>query len=291
MSIFVRLFAGRNRVNALAKDSDTKELTAKEAKRTEELFIGRCRENLQALHEIPNPLSGASVRHQFAEEYYEPHTLRRQIKEIMEENEIYDKPLLERVPRGRYFYFTVYEHGLFDKKPSVVISAYVNCEFADFVKEGKSSTPTSASEVESVRLGAMKESELFHYIALLGLCGFEKAALSLPLSGPNWEMALVTHAGGTAWKMVSGEPSRRNTMLALFDPEKKSEKLWRAKSIITGSSELTVSGGFIILSDVVEQSGLSPEIVKKAAEDFCARDKSISIERVEGKLIVKHSRL
>ena len=80
-------------------------------------------------------------------------------------------------------------------------------------------------------------------------------------------------------------------MLALYDPEKESEKLWRARNIITGSSELTVSGGFVILSDIVEDSGLSPEIVKKAAEEFCARDKSVSIERVEGKLIIKHSRL
>jgi hypothetical protein len=79
-------------------------------------------------------------------------------------------------------------------------------------------------------------------------------------------------------------------VLRLFDPEKESEKRWRAKTIITGAPELEISGGFIILSDIVEQSGLSPEIVKTAAEEFCKQEKSVRIERVEGKLILKHSR-
>ena len=266
----------------MSKQPETKELTSREGKRLEQLFISRCRENVQALREIDSPLSGDTVRQNYAEEYYEPHTMRRRIKEIMEENEIYDKPLLEKVPKGRYFHYTVYEHGLFDKKPSIIISAFVRCEFADFVKSGESSAPVPASEVESARLDAMKDTELFHYIAVFGLCGFEEEVYSLPLSGPNWELALVTHVEGTAWKIVSGEPPRREAVLALFDPEKKSEKLWRAKSIIETAPELDVSGGFVILSDIVEESGLSPEIVKKAAQEFAEKDASVR-SRFEGK--------
>jgi hypothetical protein len=274
----------------MPEDSEIKELTSQEAKRLEKLYINRVRENIQSAGKVDNPLSGDSVSISFAEEHYEPHSRRKQIKEILEENEIYDGSVLDKAPRGRYFHYTVYEYGLFDKKAVAVISVYVTCEFADFVTEGKSSTPSPASEVESTRLDAMKEANLFHYIAVLGLCGFEEAAYSLPLSGPNWELALVTHVEGTAWKIISGEPERRKTVLSLFDVEKNSEKLWRAKSIITAAPELEVSGGFVILSDIVEESGLSPEIVKAAAKEFCQKDKSLNIETVEGKLIIKRSR-
>lgn len=275
----------------MPKEPEQKELNSKGAIRLERLFIDRCKENLQTVQDIPNPLNKETLRQHFAEEYYEPHTLRSRVKEIMEENEIYDKPLVEKVPRGRYLHYTVYEHGIFDKKPAVMISAFVKCELADFVKNGKSSTPTAAADIETARLDAMKEPDLFHYIGIFGLCGFTKEACSLPLSGPNWELALVKHVDGTAWRIISGEPLRHKTMLALFDPEKKSEKLWRAKNLIESSPELTVSGGFVILSDIVENSGLSPEIIKKAAQEFCAQDKSVGLERVEGKLIIKRSRV
>lgn len=274
----------------MLEDSQIRELTSKEGRRLEKLYIDRVRENIQSAGEIDNPLTGNPVNISFAEEHYEPHSRRKQIKEILEENEIYDGSVLDKVPRGRYFHYTVYEYGLFDKKAAAVISVYVTCEYADFVTQKKSSTPSPASEVESARLDAMKEANLFHYIGILGLCGFEEEAHSLPLSGPNWELALVTHVEGTAWKILSGEPERRKTVLSLFDVEKKSEKLWRAKSIITAAPELEISGGFIILSDIVEESGLSPKIVKAAANEFSQKDKSINIETVEGKLIIKRSR-
>lgn len=268
-----------------------KELTSQEARRLERLFIRRCKENLQNAGEIFNPLKDDAIRYSFAEEHYEPHTSRKSIKEIMEENEIYDKPLLDRVPLGRRFHYAVYDYGIFDKKLVVIASAFVRCEFADFVRDGKSATPVGVSEVESTRLDAMQKSDIFHYIGVYGLCGFEEAVSSLPLSGPNWELALVTHVKGTEWKIVSGEPERRKSVLALFDPEKESEKLWRAKSIITSSPELSVSGGFLVLSDLVEESGMTAQIVRKAADEFCAQNKAMVIERVEGKLILKHSRI
>jgi hypothetical protein len=274
----------------MGKDTDTKELTSKEGKHLEDLFFGRCKENLQNVSEISNPLQNDSISVSYAEEHYEPHSLRKSVKRIMEENEIYDKALLGKLPRGRYFHYTVYDYGLFDKKAAVIVSIFVRGELADFVKEGKSSTPVPVSEVEAARLDAMERSELFHYIAVFGLCGFAPDVYSLPLSGPNWELALVTHVEGTAWKIVSGEKTRRETVLALFDPEKESEKLWRARSIIKAAPDLNVSGGFIILSDIVQESGLAPEIVRRAAEEFCAQDKSLDMERVEGKLILKRSR-
>jgi hypothetical protein len=274
----------------MSKDTDTKELTSKEGKHLEDLFFRRCKENLQKASEIPNPLSGDSVSVSYAEEHYEPHSLRKSVKRIMEENEIYDKALLDRVPRGRYFHYTVYDYGLFDKKAAMVVSAFVRGELADFVKDGRSTAPVPASEVEAARLDAMQRPELFHYIAVFGLCGFAPDVYSLPLSGPNWELALVTHVEGTAWKIVSGEKTRRQTVLVLFDPEKESEKLWRARSIIKAAPDLSVSGGFVILSDIVEESGLAPGIVQRAAEEFCSQDKSLDMERVEGKLILKRSR-
>lgn len=274
----------------MSKDGNTKELTSKEAKHLADLFVARCKENIQNACEIPNPLRGGTVSVHYAEEHYEPHSLRKSVKQIMEENEIYDKELLDRVPRGRYSHYTVYDYGLFDKKASVVISVFVRGELADFVKDGRSATPVPASEVEAARLEAMQHPELFHYIAVFGLCGFAPDVYSLPLSGPNWELALVTHVEGTAWKVESGEKTRRETVLSLFDPEKESEKLWRARSIIKAAPDLSVSGGFVVLSDIVEKSGLAPEIVQQAAREFCAQDKSLDMERVEGKLILKRSR-
>ncbi len=274
----------------MGKDTNTKELASKEAKHLADLFIARCKENLQNISEISNPMSGSSLGVSYAEEHYEPHSLRKSVKKVMEENEIFDKSLLDKVPRGRYFHYTVYDYGLFDKKAAVMVSAFVRGELADFVKDGKSSTTVPTSEVEAARLGAMERSELFHYIAVFALCGFAPDVYSLPLSGPNWELALVTHVEGTAWKIVSGEKTRRRTVLSLFDPEKESEKLWRARSIIKAAPDLNVSGGFIVLSDVVEESGLAPEIVQQVAKEFCAQDKSLDMERVEGKLILKRSR-
>jgi len=268
-----------------------KELTSEEAKKLEELFLGRCRDNLQSADDIINPLDDRTLRVNYDENYFIPHTQRRRVKEIMEESEIYDKPLLDRIPLGRYFHFDVYEFGIFDKTKKIAISAYVRCNLKDFVKEEKSATPTPSSDVESIRLAAMEEPDVFHYVGILGMCGFEDAARRLPLAGPNWEIALVTHVEGTAFSVTHGDKARRKAVMALFDPEKKSEKFWRAKNLITSSPELTVSGGFVILSDLVESSGLSGELVKKAAEEFCAQDKSVSMERVEGKLIIKHSRV
>lgn len=270
--------------------SDIKELTSKEAKHLEDLFISRCKENLQNVSEILNPIDDETVRNSFAEEYYELHSLRKRVKQIMEENEVYDKSLLEKVPRGRYFHYTVYEHGLFDKRAVAMVSVFVKSDLSDFVTGDRSSNPVPASEIESARLKAMEKPDLFHYIAVLGLCGFDEKVGKLPLSGPNWELALITHVEGTAWKIINGEPTRRDTVITLFDPEKESEKLWRARNIIKCAPELTVSGGFVILQDIKESSGLSPDIIKRAAEEFCAQDKSLAMERVEGKLIIKRSR-
>jgi hypothetical protein len=267
------------------------ELTSEEAIRLEDLFIARCRGNLQAPREIRNHLTGKSLEIGYDEAHYEQHTHRRDIKEIMEENRIYNRPLLDKIPRGLYYRYTVHDRGFFGSKPSMVVLGTVQCEFADFIRSAKSSTPVSSAAIEAVRLELMKEPKLFHYAAVYGLCGFEEEALLEPLSGPNWEMALVTHTEGTEWEITSGDAARRGDVTLLFDPEQESEKLWRAASILKSSEELGVSGGFVILADIAEKYGLPGEIVRKAAEEFCAGDDEIAIEQVDGRTIVKRSRI
>ncbi len=275
----------------MAEQTGKKEMTSEEARHAEELFINGCREKLRNARGIADPLQGREIHVAFADDYYELHSNRKAIKKIMQENEIYDKHLLEEAPLGRWFRYTVYEQGWFRKKPVIRVSGRVLCEFADFLKSGKSTAPTPASEVEMLRLEAQRKSRIFHYIGVYGLCGFDEDTYALPLSGPNWEIALVEHKGGTAYRITGGEKTRRESVLAFFDPENESEKLWRAKSVISASGDLSVAGGFLILSDLAEELGISQDLVQKVADEVCASDNLLSLERVEGKLIMKRSRL
>ena len=109
-----------------------------------------------------------------------------------------------------------------------------------------------------------------------------------PPTSPTSTPATVT--GGTAWRRLGAEGKLWNEAGGLFDPETLLEKLGRTRSFLEDHPKLKHRGGFVVISRMQEEIGVSDDLVNRAIDDVCSQDPELEVVEASGERIVKRRR-
>ena len=280
-------------------------ITVERAKALEAIFLRRFEEAIAEIQRVPHPVDRQLLPAGPRERIHLKRSRSEAVIDLMKRHRVYDRALLDTMPLEATSEVRIYTKGIFGRKEiRVVIAAIAVSPLEDFVTKRFSLARSGVREIEraieslpllaqapGARPAPRKVDSVFHYVGVFSTVGWERGAeLHLPNS-KELLACLVENRGGTAWAVRRTEDERWAGLTRLFDPETDREKIDRTKAFLATHRELAVRGGHVLLKDLHEEAGVSPDIVEAAVRELLCDDAELSLQDVGGRRILKRRRL
>jgi len=171
----------------------------------------------------------------------------------------------------------------------LVVGAGVLNPLEDFILKGYSRRKIDFSLLDRLIKSIVTKDDAFYFLGVLSTTGWEESLTDSPPRGDNWIAFLVERLPQGGWTIFgSGEEDEYKW---IFDPESMEEKVDRCAAFLRDCDELKVRGGFVFLKDVEETLGVPRAIVEKGLLRIREEDPAVQKEEVEGREIIKRSRI
>lgn len=203
-----------------------------------------------------------------------------QLRTLMAQHRNYDRRRLKELPHNR----AIAVHGYrrtwwFGKRPTGVAMASVLCPLEKLADpDGDPGDPIDLPELMDHVRGLVTDASVPHVVGVCAPSGFTAEALRTRLDLPNVTLVLVQPQEGGGWKVSSPEPNLSATILALFDPEKDSDKIERVREEIErrGAELLT---GSMTASSVAARLSLPKTLVADAMQKIAREHPELRVTR------------
>jgi len=259
----------------------------KEARLLEKRYLRGVLDNLHALGEIPDPLSGRVLEVEYDPEALMTGNHRGRIRQRMADLGVFDKERLAGIPLEGYVRYEAVQRGLLGVVGRVIVHAACVCPADAFLKKGEATEPVGRLTVEDLFLRVVTRPEVFHYVGLFSPTGFsEEACENLPVRN-GAELVLVEKKESTRWTLHYATPKLRPAFMSLFDAESRLEKTQRFYHALKEEADLQYGGGFVLLEEMMEREGVSRSEAEAAIRRLLSEDDEIGLEEVDGKAILK----
>lgn len=261
-----------------------------EARELEEIFIQGFEANFKRIDHIRSPLDGKVYGVAASDKSHFKANTNSEIVEIMREYRLFDKNLLERMPLNETSKFKIIEKPFLGRaRTRLVIAAGVLSPLEEYILKGYSNKKLDFSLLDRFIKSMAMKSDSFYFLGVFSTTGWERELKENPPRGQNWSIVLVEKNQGGGWKIFGGEG--REGCDWIFDPESEEEKIERCVDYLRTCDDLKVRGGFVFFHDVEETLGVPRPIVEKGLLRIREEDPAVQREEVEGREIIKRSRI
>lgn len=209
----------------------------------------------------------------------------------MKELKIFDRSILEEMPSQKQSQFQIYSKNFWGKKiPKIIVAAISIFPIEPLLLSQNPPKMNSTAAEEAIK-SIVKETNLYYYIGIASLTGWEEETLTQLSPGPNWQIALIENLNSTCWKTQFHDKESWNGLDKVYDPETEAEKILRCKNYLKHHSDLKRKGGHVLLNHLSEKLNLPDAIIVQAIEEILETDPQLELQEIAGRRILKRKRI
>ena len=276
---------------ARTPDADVAAVTIEQARALEESYVERHVARIEETGKFWSPLHQEWFPAGARKQTVTRRDRASRIIEIMKSAQVYERSLLDLLPLDRSAEVEIFTRSFFLRRQTrVVLRARVVSPLEDLIADRCSSRKLGPRDVERALAGELRNDDVMYFVGILSTSGWTREALAHVPRAPNLAVCLVENTGGTAWRRLGAEGKLWNEAGGLFDPETLLEKLGRTRSFLEDHPKLKHRGGFVVISRMQEEIGVSDDLVNRAIDDVCSQDPDLEVVEASGERIVKRRR-
>jgi hypothetical protein len=278
--------------NAARVDAaDTPAVTIEQARALEDSYVERHVTRLEEVGKFWSPLHQEWFLAGSRQQIVTRRDRASRIIEIMKSAEVYERSLLDLLPLDRSAEVEIFTRSFFLRRQTrVVVRAQVVSPLEDLITDRCSKRKLGPRDVERAIAGELRDDDVMYFVGILSTTGWTRDAVAHVPRAPNLTVCLVENTGGTAWRRLGAEGKFWKEAGGLFDPETLQEKLGRTRSFLENHPRLKHRGGFVVISRMQEEIGLSDDLVQRAIDDVCSQDPALEVLDASGERIIKRRR-
>ncbi len=261
------------------------------AHRREELFLQRFERNLAKVTRIFQPIEKKAYSIKAVSLDPEVEDPYKNVVDVLKNHGIYDRELLERLPHNRSTRYTIPPPGLFGrKKPKLVVAGVVRSPIGDLARLGGVLEPMGRAELQEVVREQVRDDGAYHVLGVLSTVGWANELWEHVPRGENYALILTEQTPTSGWRLAHSLPKPLEELVSIFDPENLDEKVSRTFYWIIENPELSIPGGHVETSELLEMLGVTRDILETALKQVEQENPRLKIVKVGGREILKRDR-
>jgi DNA-binding transcriptional MerR regulator len=265
-------------------------LEPEQARCLEETFIQRFESTFEVMGRVHCPLDGKGYKAGSRERTLLKKDRQSKIVDLMKRHRVYDRSLLDTLPRNELREYQVFQRSLFGRGDlKVVVAAIAISPLEAFIRQRWAREPLGVADAERALDTFSNRDDVFYYVGLLSTVGWTEEARERIPGRRNMLVSLVESVSSTAWRRHLVLDPRWAGIERVFDPESDQEKIDRVRDYLAES--LRPKGEFLIVRNLPEDLDVSFECVKTAMDELMASDPQLEVVTSGGREIIKRSRL
>ena len=260
------------------------------AREREEHFLQRFERNLLSIDRVYHPLDKKQYPLKASSLDPEVDDPYQNVVNILKEQGIYDRELLDRLPHDRSTRYTIPPRGIFGRKPRFVIAGIVRSPIADLARSGGVVGSMSREALLSVVRDQVAAPGVYHVLGILSTVGWADEIWEHVPRGEEYALVLAAQSSHGGWRLAHSLPNKLEGLLDVFDPETLDEKVSRTFYWIVENPELQIPGGHIELERALCEVGVTQDVLKTALKQVEQENPRIKRVSIDGREILKRDR-
>jgi hypothetical protein len=257
------------------------------ARRIEDQFLAAFRTGIGRIEALPHPAEGSiydlNPGREHIRDWDEREEARRQLLRAGNGASAAD------MPSNRGVHVSIVRRPLFGA-PSARISVVAACwSPLPALARGVAVAQTDGAGMAVVdeildRALVHERRDVWHFIGICSVTGWEERLREPLPSGVNWSLALV-EPRPPGWK-IHTPAAWPGELSAAFDPDTPAVRYARVTAVLRSAGELQRPGGLLMLDEIAERAAVSREFAFGAARDFTAQYQEFVLRDISGSIIV-----
>ncbi len=209
------------------------------------------------------------------------------LRALLAENRTYDRERLKTLPANRRVALYGFEKRfIFGRRRTGVAIASTMSPLSALVGKPEEAGPAiGLGELHDHVHKLVGEANMPHVIGVCSTTGFTPQARDAKFSIPKVSVVLVEPDGQGGWRVHAAGDAVDDRLVKLFDPEKESDKVDRAREMIESYSAELVTGS-LSASTVAKEVNLPEHLVRKSFRQLADSDAELKIVDRDGQLLM-----
>ncbi len=209
------------------------------------------------------------------------------LRALLAENRTYDRQRLKTLPANRRLALHGYEKRFFfGRRRTGVAIASVMSPLAALVRTPEEAGPAiGLGELHDHVNKLMGDVTMSHVIGVCSTTGFTPQAREAKFNIPKVSVVLIEPDGQGGWRVHAAGDAVDERLVKLFDPEKESDKVDRARALIASYSADLLTGS-LAASAVAKEANLPEHLVRKSFRQLASSDAELRLVDRDGQLLM-----